>query len=153
MSETNAINGLEQFVEALETMAFISPMPSAPVPAPASPRLVRIECAFPKKGMVTLAADESFGALLASNLLACDPTSAEALAAADDALRELVNITCGAVIRHIGPGAQQCLQMSLPTVEPIDAARWEAFVNAAGVQVLDADGHSLAFATDGMEAA
>jgi len=146
--------GLAEFVDSLETMAFVTPMPAPPdAVAPSMPRLIQIEYACPQYGAIRIAAGSAFGALLASNLLAIDPSTPEALAASDDVLQELANITCGAVIRQRGLATDERLHMSLPTSEPMDTAQWDAFVAMADVQVLDADGHIIAFQTVGLEAA
>jgi hypothetical protein len=153
MPDTPNTAALEQLVEAMETMAFISPLPAADdAPAPPAPRLVEMEFACPSYGAVRLVTGEAFGQMLAANLLGVEPSSQEALAGADDALRELMNITCGAVIRRFGLAADQRLHMSLPTVQPMESARqWTQFLAMPGVQVLYADGQTIAFQAVGLE--
>ncbi len=154
MPDATMTPGLAEFVDSLETMAFVTPFPAAPdAPAPEAARMIQIECACPQYACIRLVAGEAFGAMLASNLLAIEPGSPESAAAADDVLKELVNITCGAVIRERGLATDERLHMSLPTVEPLDADRWASFAKMAGVQVLDADGHTIAFQLSGLEQA
>ncbi len=153
MSDTQTMTGVEQLTEALETMAFISPLPApADAPAPLHPRLIEMEFACPKYGTVRLLVGEDFGTLLASNVLGVEPASPEAQACGDDVLRELVNIVCGAVIRRYGLAADERLHMSLPTVQELETPeQWASFVAMPGVHLLDADGHLIAFQTIGLE--
>ena len=81
---------------SLETMAFLCPMPldpGAPSDCPDEPRRVRISFTGPTAGTIELLAPRALGALLAANLLACDPADREAQANADDVLKELANVT------------------------------------------------------------
>lgn len=153
MPDTESIGVLEQLVEAMETMAFISPIPfTGDAAAPPDTVLVEMEFACPEYGAVRLMAGEGFATMLASNLLGVDPSSPEATAGADDALRELMNIVCGAVIRRFGLAADLRLHMSLPTVQPLDSPeQWNRFVSMPGVRVLDADGHIIAFQAVGLD--
>jgi hypothetical protein len=97
-------------------------------------------------------AGQAFGAMLAANQLGVDATSDLALAEADDALRELMNITCGSVIRRFGLATDQRLHMSLPTVEAVeDVLQWKNFIAMPGVSVLDADGQLIAFQLAGLD--
>lgn len=153
MPDTQNASLLEPLSEALETMAFISPLPApADAPAPGQARLVEMEFACPRYGTIRLAAGAAFGALLAANVLGEDPSSPEAAAAGDDALRELINIVCGAAIRRFGLAADERLHMSLPTVQELATPeQWASFVAMPGVHMLDADGHVIAFQTIGLE--
>lgn len=153
MPETPQASRLEPFLHALETMAFISPLPAeAGALPPEDARLVEMQFACPRRGTARLVAGGAFGALLASNMLGVEPDSAEATQAAEDALRELLNIACGEVVRRIGVVEGDRLHMSLPTSAPFDAAgRWSSFLNMPGVIALNADGHTIAFQLSGAE--
>jgi hypothetical protein len=95
----------------------------------------------PVSGLLDLAAPAAFGAMLASNALACEATDPEAARHAEDALSELMNVTCGTLLNAIGGEGHE---MGIPQVEPLDAAEWEAFTATGQATVLDADGHLLA---------
>jgi hypothetical protein len=146
-TQTNDLVFLEEFVLALETMAFISPLPASDgAPMPENARFIEMEFACPQYGAVRLVAGQSFGILLCANQLATDPSAPEAIDGADDALRELMNITCGAIIRRLGLATDQRLHMSLPTIQPLDDhERWNSFIAMPGVQLLEADGQIIAF--------
>lgn len=144
---------LEPLIEALETMAFVSPIPAEPGAAPpAQAVLVEMEFACPEYGALRLVASHEFGAMLASNLQGVDPASQEAVDGADDALRELMNVTCGVALRKFGRAADQRLHMSLPIVQPFDTTQsWDRFIALPHVSVLNADGHTIAFQITGLE--
>jgi two-component system, chemotaxis family, chemotaxis protein CheY len=108
--QTDAIGGsinltlIEAFAEALETMAFISPeLPEKNgLPAfAAAARLVRV-CFHGQgiRGSLALAVPPEFGSVVAVN---CGTTGTEA--EADDALKELANVTCGLLLRRRVGGA------------------------------------------------
>ena len=93
---------VEALGEALETMAFITPqLPGDAADPPLDVRLVLVEFhGHGMNGSLALAAPRKFGALVAGN---CD--GEEAITQADDALKELANVTCGLLLRKRGGGA------------------------------------------------
>ncbi|MGC4076094.1 MAG: hypothetical protein QM702_03500 [Rubrivivax sp.] len=101
---------VDALCNSLDTMAFISPFPAKDPAAPETLqgelRRVRITFTGPFNGTLELVTPRSFGAVLASNLLACDPNDESTLAHVDDVLKELANVTCGALIRR-GAGRRQ----------------------------------------------
>ena len=141
--ETLELPAAEALGASLETMAFISPLPPAgPVTCPAEPRRVTIAFAGPASAVVELVAPATFGAVLWSNLVACDPGDPEAVARGDDALKELMNVTCGALIASTGNAAGY--EMGIPAIEPFDPEQWDALTAPGEATVLDADGHLIA---------
>jgi chemotaxis protein CheY-P-specific phosphatase CheC len=130
--------------DALETMAFIAPSPpedASPSPGPAV--LSRIEYRGAANGALELACPEAFGAMLVANLLGCPADGPDANERAADALRELINITCGTILRSSDAIALGVIEMGVPTQAPFDLADWDAFIGARALLV-DADGHKLA---------
>jgi two-component system chemotaxis response regulator CheY len=95
---------IEAFAEALETMAFVSPELPEKRGMPefsASARLVRVGFHGQGiKGSLALAAPPEFGSMMAAN---CGGFGGEI--EADDALKELANITCGLLLRRRIGGA------------------------------------------------
>jgi two-component system, chemotaxis family, chemotaxis protein CheY len=137
----------EALVEALETMAFVSPqMPqdrALPRPSP-DLRLVRV--VFNGQGVLgelSLAAPSAFGKMVADNC------AADALHESDDALKELANITCGLLLRkRLGGGAG--FRMAPPVIGSCDEI--ESWINGDDAIAVDADGHLVAahVTTDGL---
>lgn len=152
MPETRNPIIVETLLEALETMAFVmlSPLEDA-APAQVDARLVRIEFHRPEPGMLELAAPCALGRLLSANILGLEPDDAQAVAGGDDALRELVNVTCGTLLMKHSAGSQRPFEMGLPQASAMTAEQWQQFIARDDVDVLDADGHTVAIAVSGLE--
>jgi hypothetical protein len=158
---------LEALATALETAAFISPMPWAPPAAPRSPSpgkgassasspatsapvpdgaLVLVSIVYHARGsgVIELAAPLALGQAIVANTLGPETSPQETEARAGDALKEIVNVTCGSYLRPSTPTAGTRPSMEVPRLRPIDRAGWAAFVGSPGTSVLDADGHALA---------
>ncbi len=136
---------LEQALsDALETMAFITPLPPEDTSPPSGPVVLsRIEYRGAANGALELACPEAFGAMLVANLLGCPADGPDANARAADALRELINVTCGTILRSSDAIALGVVEMGVPTQAAFDLADWDAFI-AARALLIDADGHKLA---------
>jgi len=136
---------LEQALsDALETMAFITPLPPGDESPPRGPIVLsRIEYRGAANGALELACAQAFGAMLVANLLGCPADGPDASQRAADALRELINVTCGTILRGSDAIAVGVVEMSVPTQGTFDLEDWNNFI-AAGAIVMDADGHKLA---------
>lgn len=75
----------------------------------------------PVSGTLACWCSRPFGAQLAANLLGLDPTADDARQAADDAMRELLNVLCGHLVtRWFGTDA--VFNLSIPSVrDAVDA--------------------------------
>jgi hypothetical protein len=130
--------------DALMTMAFISPLPpedSSPPVAPAC--LTRITFAGAAAGTLELVCPLALGAILAANCLGTEPDAAESVDGAPDALKELINVACGGMLRNSGATAAGLVEMTVPTLDPFDLCDWNQFIQSGAI-VLDADGNKLA---------
>jgi CheY-like chemotaxis protein len=130
----------EALVEALETMAFISPESAEKLDLPgttAELRVVHIE--FHGQGVdgsLAIAAPPSFCQVVADNCTASDRARE-----CDDALKELANVTCGLWLRKRSGGGAG-FKMALPVIGPNDEMKhWIAGGDAV---VVSADGYMLA---------
>ena len=137
---------IEALANALQTMAFISPEPvDGTFDPPASADCVSVRWSGAGTGRVRLAAPSAFGELLECNILALEPGTPEAAARSIDALRELCNVTTGAMLGQLCDDAEETPEMGLPSVEHIpDAAAWQAFASGPGTSLLFAEGFYLA---------
>src|SRR5258706_1056434 len=92
---------LEQALcDALETMAFITPLPPEDASPPSGPVVLsRIEYRGAANGALELACPEAFGAMLVANLLGCPADGPDANARAAHALPQLINVTCRTILR------------------------------------------------------
>src|SRR5689334_3895676 len=88
----------QSLTDALETMAFVTAEP-APPGAPAPDAALRITLAFsgPLSGVVELIAPDALGTLMVDNIATSPAESTPQ--AAEDALKELLNVTCGSMFR------------------------------------------------------
>lgn len=135
---------VESLVEAMETMAFISPFPADSQQCPERAMVVSIPFEGRCRGHFHLMTSRDLGTLLAMNILEVDPASPDAPQKGLDALRELANITCGAWLRRAAGGEAGSFSMTVPTCRDLDSAdQWAAMLEG-GVCVLDADGVPVA---------
>jgi two-component system chemotaxis response regulator CheY len=130
----------EALVEALETMAFISPeLPEKPGLPATLPDLRVVQVAFHGEGvngLLTLASSAQFGQAVAENCAAEDP-----LGGSDDALMELANVTCGLLLRkRLGGGVG--FKMTPPILSRAVGA--ESWMQGTDVLVVNADGFPIA---------
>jgi hypothetical protein len=129
---------------ALEVMAFISGMPAEQLALPEGPLLAtQIQYSGAISGGIQLVCPLRFGAILVSNLLGCAEDSPEAARRACDALGELANITCGAMLREIVAGEPGLVEMSTPTQKTFDPQGWPALVDS-GACFFEAEGCLIA---------
>lgn len=135
---------VEAVVSALETMAFISVLPpEAEVQPPDEAVLVRLAFHGCLRGRVELMTSQQLGRLLVDNTLASDPSDTLVLPNPTDPLVELLNITCGLLLRSVGKGAR--VEMHVPEIVEFDSgSQWSAFVESSGCDVLMADGIPMA---------
>jgi len=111
--------------EVLEQFAFMFPDDE---PAPGLPDWPG-ECLHaamsytgPARGSVSLAAPAALCAELAANVLGAEPGQVGP-EAAEDALKELLNIICGKVTADLY-GEEAVIDLTVPTVAEIDAGQW-----------------------------
>ena len=136
---------LECLAEALESSAFISIEPApAEYAAPAQSELLALQFNGMTSGKVQLAAPSGFGAILAANILALDAASPEALAAAQDAVKELCNVTAGTLLSRLFEGGDAFPEMMLPAASAMTSSEWDAFLKQPGTSVVFAEGMPLA---------
>jgi hypothetical protein len=130
----------EALVEALETMAFISPDLSQNSDlSPTLPELRVVRVGFHGHGIggsLALAAPPNFCQVVANNC-----TASDGVQESDDALKELANVTCGLLLRkRLGGGAG--FKMNPPVMGRCDEMiHWIA---GDGTVVVSADGYLVA---------
>lgn len=138
---------VEALLQSLETMAFVSLAPAGSDAPPEQLRRVRIDVASPVAASIEMMAPEALGQLLCANILGTEPSDPDAQAGGEDALRELMNVTGGCLFSSAFPGAEA--DMGLPRFDAVGADEWRRFIAQDGVQVLDADGHTIAIRLSG----
>lgn len=76
-------------------------------------------------GTLVLAVPKGICPEIAANVLGVEADDEQAIEGAEDALRELLNVTCGHVMTEVA-GTQEVLDMSLPVSQPIDLDGWNS---------------------------
>lgn len=131
------------FPRMLEELAFLfADEPDSLASMPGDPVLVNIAFSGPFHGTLEMSIARSLGIEMASNLLGLDPDDTNAEHAGDDALRELMNVTCGHVLTGIA-GSEPVFNLSIPTVRLISGKEWDALGNAADVVIFQVDGRPV----------
>lgn len=131
------------FPRMLETLTFIfADEADGKASIPGDAVLVNITFSGPVTGSLDMSIARSLGIEMASNLLGLDPEDANAERAGDDALRELMNVTCGHVLTGIA-GNEPVFNLAIPTVRPIGADEWDVLGRAKDVAVFHVDGRPV----------
>lgn len=140
---------VQSLADAAETMAFVSLLPVEDAATlPSEMVVIRIAFTGPLNGSFELAASQALGALLAANMLGGEPTDPDAADRAVDAMKELMNITCGDILSKLGAGGG--FEMGLPHIEPLrDSAGWREHIARCPSSALDAEGHFVAIRYQG----
>ncbi len=137
---------IEALSEALETTAFLTLLP-AEEPAAAPDDAVRIAMEFngPKSGCLEIMASRKFGATLAANIMGAEEDDEEALEKAEDALKEILNITCGSLLPNLATDPADVFDITIPQLTEIDGVeQWEELAGEDGITVIDVEGTPLA---------
>ncbi len=133
----------QMLTDTLEQMAFVSAWPAeSDPPPPERPVHGLIEFGGDGCGRLELLADERLGAVLSANALASTTDDPEAIARAHDAIGEVLNIACGAML-HEQASAGRRFEMRLPRIRTIAPEQWIERIND-GYQVFEAEGLALA---------
>jgi len=145
---------VEAFNRAMETLAFVSILPEQrDCACPADPVLIRIAFAGSSVGAFEMVAGKSLGMVLAKNLMAVDPDASEAgptLALAEDALREISNVTCGLLLNRSARDGRPPAELGLPVLESMDAVSgWHEFTSRPDSLVFTAESHPVAICIRG----
>ncbi len=113
------------FTEVLEQLAFmfVEPPDSDETPAPSDPVYTTMSFRGPCSGTVTLAVPREMAPVLAANVLGLNPEDELGALAASDALKELLNVTCGNVLTAIA-GDEPVFDLTVPEVEDCTAEAW-----------------------------
>lgn len=130
------------FPDVLERMAFMFADPADPAEVlGAGNEAVGATMRFTGiwNGTLMLAAPRSLCEELAANVLGLDPGNEGAAQKAPDALKELLNVTCGNVLTRLA-GDEPVFDLTVPTVRDIDSAEWDALAGAEGSVAFLADG-------------
>lgn len=144
MSAINTLNVVtEAMTQALEKMAFMMIMPFDEEPeVPHVVIMSEINFSGPISGTLRAAAGIEFAQVLAENISSqAELTEEECI----DAMKELVNVTCGLVLPMIAASGADVFDLTVPHLtRHEDRLHWDDFVSQDDVTVLNVEGYPLA---------
>jgi hypothetical protein len=131
--ETDPRDVLKQvFVRVLEDYAFLfsDDIEEDVPPSTPGPYLMAGMCfGGPFDGRLVLATPASFAREVAANVLGLDTEDEQAGTSALDALKELLNITCGNLLTALA-GEEPVFDLTVPEITPLDDDAWTAALAA-----------------------
>lgn len=121
------------FTEVLEQLAFmfVEPADIGEAPAPPDPVSANMSFRGPCAGTVTMAVPREMAPVLAANVLGLDPEDEMGAQAARDALKELLNVTCGNLLTAI-VGDEPIFDLTVPEVDDTTAEAWAELAERPG---------------------
>jgi chemotaxis protein CheY-P-specific phosphatase CheC len=137
---------IESLTEAMETTAFMIPMPpEEQLPGPSQGVLVSIDFNGPVNGTIELYVGSEFARMMAANVIGLEPDDHEAQNKSIDAVKELVNITAGVLLVKLTHSPADMFNLTIPRArEQLDSQSWEQYITQDNVTVLEVDGFPLA---------
>ena len=134
---------VEALSEALEKMAFLALLPlddEAVEPVETISTEIRFD--GPQKGILQILAGPDFGTILAENIGAVCEVNDEICC---DALKELVNVTCGLLLPLLTGSSQEVFDVTVPkTVKGQEAPKWQEFITDTKTYVHNVEGQLIA---------
>ncbi len=127
MSNENSQILNKVFTSVLEQLAFMfAEPPESESPDLGTAGIVQVSMSFhgPFHGTMDLTVPRSMCEELAANVLGLDPDDEMVTRSPFDALKELLNITCGNVLTTLA-GDTPVFDLSIPATEQLDAAAWD----------------------------
>lgn len=144
--ETKHTAMVETFQESLDMMAFVPLDPPEPDALPAGKSIVvTMNFDGPVSGQVALVVPEHFAHTLAANFLGTEPDDPEADVKAADSIKELVNVTVGAMMPKLASSRDDIFDLSIPQSRAFDTAtEWSAFTGSPNTSIFTAEGDTIA---------
>jgi len=119
---------IDVFLNTVESFAYMFAEPYESDEAPPPPeRCLKAQMSFigPMSGAIALLVPEHLCPIIAANALGCEPEEVQEGSGSVDALKELLNVTCGRLLTALA-GEKPVFDLTVPVVSPVDAAAWES---------------------------
>lgn len=127
--------------DVLEKLAFMFGSEAAPDEVLASDSgymMASMGFSGPFNGTLALAVVQDMCPELAANILGVEPYDDRVMEKAQDALKELLNITCGHVLTALA-GDDPVFDLTIPVVNEMDDRQWEAMAQGPTTATVMAD--------------
>jgi hypothetical protein len=127
--------------DVLEKLAFMFGEETPPEELPPSESgymQARMAFSGPIKGRLALAVSDEMCPEIAANILGVEPFDERVMEKAQDALKELLNITCGQTLTALA-GDEPVFDLSVPEASPMDAEAWNELIARPGAATMLAD--------------
>ena len=127
--------------DVVEKMAFMFGNEASPEELPpAEEGYVKAHMTFsgPLNGRLTMVVAGEMCPELAANILGAEADDDRALEKSRDALKELLNITCGQILTTMA-GEEPVFDLSVPQAEEIEAGEWKALADDPETAAVVAD--------------
>ena len=133
----------EAFSEAIGTMAFLDVMPcEGPPEKPQLTIMTQIDFSGPINGTITVAAGVDFAEIFAENIGATEELTEEQRL---DAMKELVNVSCGLALPMIASSPADIFDLTVPHLSDVtDMTLWDNLVACDDTVILDVEGMPVA---------
>ena len=138
------------FAEVLEQMAFMfadAADADEPPPPPESPLLAHMTFRGAMSGKLSLAVAADMCPEIAANLLGTEPEEGADPKISRDALKELLNVTCGHVLTALA-GDEPVFDLTVPQVEELSEEAWTVMATAAETAALLVDDRPVLLSID-----
>ena len=137
----------EAIVLAMETFAFVSAWPTDDRSEPVDGLYCAVEYTGEQHGRLCMIAPKKLGWTLAANVFSQDIADEGVRDRGPDALREIMNVACGALCRQVCPGA--AVELNLPICRTVEYSEWRTAMDRPGVVVLEAEENIIAVWLEG----
>ena len=131
----------EVFCEVMEKLAFMFGEPVGKQEATSSEaEYVQTKMTYSGQstGMLALTVPASMCPQIAANVLGMDSHDDEAMASSVDALKEVLNVTCGHVLTALA-GETPVFDLSVPQTSALDASQWTDLLERPDTLALSVD--------------
>jgi CheY-specific phosphatase CheX len=122
------------FPAVAESMTFMFADPIAPTDIPSdAAEYVQASMGFvgPVRGSLVLAVPSDKCSLIASNILGLDANDKAVTERAHDAIKELLNVTCGQVLTAMA-GETPVFDLTVPSIRILSTEEWQSFLVSQG---------------------
>ena len=137
MDQTNKIL-MDVFGNAAESFAYMFAEPYEDAEAPPAPEsALKVSMSFngALAGEIVLLVPESLCPAIAANALGLEPEDVEAASGARDALKELLNVTCGQLLTALA-GEEPVFDLTVPEGSILEEGEWVKYCVAPGSVLL-----------------